>query len=281
MIVLSARQVKAAHTAWRAGRSEAEISPDLGLTSQAVSLSPGGIVFPGGASLSWDAVERILEDAEACWLVAADAVRTIHAFSETTQRAYSLLATDSAPTLINAGFTMHRIRRSNPRLDTINKIRAAAPVRGRVLDTTTGLGYTAIEAARTAGQVITIEIDPTVLEIARLNPWSQPLFECPNIQQLVGDSYQEILQFDDGSFDLVIHDPPTLSLAGELYSGVFYRQLFRVLRPGGRLFHYLGNPESKQGHSVTRGAIRRLQDAGFQRLKEGRDAFGVVAIKRR
>lgn len=281
MIVVSARQVSPVRQAHQTGAADAVMSLDLGRTEQTVSICVDGIALPDGGILAWEALDRIVANSDACWLVQGGEVHKIHAFSEATQRAYSLLATEAAPTLINAGFTMHRIRRSNPHLDTLNKIRAAAPVRGRVLDTTTGLGYTAIEATRTAGHVTTIELDPTVLEIARLNPWSWPLFGHPKIEQIVGDSYQEILRFDDHSFDVVIHDPPTLSLAGELYSGEFYRQLFRVLRPGGRLFHYLGNPESKQGGSVTRGAIRRLQDAGFQRLKEGREAFGVIAVRPR
>ena len=71
-------------------------------------------------------------------------------------------------------------------------MRTIAPLSGRVLDTCTGLGYTAIEAAKTAEQVITIELDPTALEVARLNPWSRELFENPRIQQIVGDAFDEI-----------------------------------------------------------------------------------------
>ena len=85
-------------------------------------------------------------------------------------RAYSLMPTEGAPTLLVWGIPMHRIKGTNPQRDTLTKIQAIAPVAGRVLDTCTGLGYTAIEAARTAEQVVTIELDPTVLEVARLQP---------------------------------------------------------------------------------------------------------------
>ncbi|HRW51172.1 MAG TPA: spermine synthase, partial [Caldilinea sp.] len=81
------------------------------------------------------------------------------------------------------------------------------------------------------------------------------------------------------SFDAIIHDPPMFSLAGELYSLAFYRELLRVLRRGGRLFHYIGNPESKSGATVTRGVVRRLTEAGFRRVQERAQAFGVVAVK--
>jgi hypothetical protein len=83
----------------------------------------------------------------------------------------------------------------------------------------------------------------------------------------------------DRAFSRIIHDPPTVSLAGELYSGAFYRQLFRVLSQGGRLFHYMGDLDSNLGGRVAKGAIRRLRDAGFARVRPYPRAFGVVAYK--
>ncbi|MGZ3610849.1 MAG: class I SAM-dependent methyltransferase, partial [Ktedonobacteraceae bacterium] len=85
--------------------------------------------------------------------------------------------------------------------------------------------------------------------------------------------------FEDSSFSRIIHDPPTFSLAGELYSGVFYQQLFRVLKRGGRLYHYIGDPQSKASGGVTKGALRRLQEAGFARVVRRLEAYGVVAYK--
>jgi predicted methyltransferase len=148
-----------------------------------------------------------------------------------------------------------------------------------VLDTTTGLGYTAIEAARTARRVVTIEIDPTAQEIARQNPWSQALFDNPKITQVLGDAFDEIEEFEAESFSTIIHDPPMFSLAGDLYSREFYQQAFRVLKPNGRIFHYIGDPQSKSGARTTAGVIRRLQEAGFKRVTRAPRAFGVVAYK--
>ena len=181
--------------------------------------------------------------------------------------------------MLIAGFTMHRIVDIDPMEDTRKKIAAITPITGRVLDTATGLGYTAIAAARTAEQVITIELDPGAQEIARLNPWSRDLFANPRIKQLMGDAFEVVPTFADETFDRIIHDPPVFSLAGELYSSVFYQQLYRVLRRGGRLFHYIGNLESKSSGTVARGALKRLQGAGFTRVVRRPEAFGVVAYK--
>ena len=132
---------------------------------------------------------------------------------------------------------MHRIKNTDPHQDTLEKIHSIKPLVGRVLDTATGLGYTAIQAARTAEHVTTIELDPTALKVCKLNPWSQELFNNPRIDQLIGDSFDVVAEMDSGSYTRVIHDPPAFSLAGDLYSGEFYTQLHRVMRNHGRLFH--------------------------------------------
>jgi predicted methyltransferase len=152
-------------------------------------------------------------------------------------------------------------------------------VSGDVLDTATGLGYTAIGAAKTATRVTTIELDPAAQEIARRNPWSRGLFDNPRLTQRIGNSFEEIGTFPPESFTVILHDPPTLSLSGDLYSGEFYRRAFRVLRRGGRMFHYIGDPDSRTGASTTKGVIRRLREAGFARVVPKPEAFGVTAYK--
>ncbi|MEE7560408.1 SAM-dependent methyltransferase, partial [Xanthomonas sp. Kuri4-2] len=73
-----------------------------------------------------------------------------------------------------------------------------------------------------------------------------------------------IAQFGDASVDAILHDPPRFGIAGELYSQVFYDQLARVLRRGGRLFHYTGSPNRlTSGRDVPREVARRLEKAGF------------------
>ena len=258
------------------------LSLDLGLTTTTGRVTPEGIALPAGVVLPWAALEEIAESETACFAVDEDgAIARIGQFSEALSRHYSLFPTTSAPTLLIGGFSMHRIKGTDPLRDTLAKVRAAAPLRGRVLDTSTGLGYTAIEAAKSpqVEEVVTIEIDPTTLAIARQNPWSRALFADPKIRQLIGDAYDLLPDLPDDSFTRIIHDPPVFSLAGELYSGAFYRELYRVLRRGGRLFHYLGSLDSKSGAGVARGALRRLKEAGFARIDRRQEAFGVVAFK--
>ena len=278
-IVLSHFQTRPLVQARQAGKATAAVSPDLGLMMVEVALEPAGVRFPGGETLPWDAVEAITASENACFVVEDGGAYRIQVFSEWTNRAYSLMPTSGAPTMLVSGIPMHRIKGTDPHRDTLEKVRAVRPVMGCVLDTATGLGYTAIQAGKTADRVVTVELDPAALDIARANPWSRDLFGNPKIEQRIGDTADVIEEFEDGVFHRILHDPPAFSLAGHLYGGDFYAQLHRVLRRGGRLFHYVGDPASKSGRSVTAGVARRLQQAGFKRVVRAPRAFGVVANK--
>jgi predicted methyltransferase len=278
-VVLSHLQARPILHAREGSQGSARTSLDLGLTTAEVSLERDRVLLPEGQWLSWEDVEEIAQGASVCFVVEENQAVKIQRFSEHLGRFYSLMPTDRAPTLLISGIPMHRIQGTTPDHDTLKKVRTIAPLTGRVLDTCTGLGYTAIEAARTAEEVVTIELDPTVLEVAQFNPWSQELFDNPRIQQIVGDSFEEIQGFDSGSFSRILHDPPTFSLAGELYSGEYYQHLYRVLKRKGRLFHYIGDLESRSGRNIARGVVRRLQEAGFSRVVRKPAAFGVAAYK--
>lgn len=279
MIVLSHFQARQMLEARIHGETRVKVSLDLNLTESEGTLQQEGILFPGGESLNWNSLESVIDNETNCYYVEGNALKAIKGFSEFSGRVYGLMPTASAPTMLISGIPMHRIKDTNPYQDTLQKIKAIAPLQGDVLDTTTGLGYTAIEAAKTARHVTTIEIDPTAQEIARRNPWSQGLFENSNITQIIGDAFEEIENFEAKTFSAIIHDPPMFSLAGDLYALVFYQEAFRVLKHHGKMFHYIGDPESKSGARVTAGVIRRLQDAGFKRMVHVPRAFGVVAYK--
>ena len=279
LLVLSHIQTQPLLRAREAGQCRVEVSANLGLTTVEVVIEPEGACFADGQALHWEAIKEISASENNCFVIEKGEPRKIQLFSELTNLLYSLMPTRAAPTMLVSGIPMHRIKGTDPYRDTLDKIKTVQPIVGPVLDTATGLGYTAIEAARTADHVVTIELDPTALEIARLNPWSRDLFDNPRITQRLGDSYDVVEEFDDAAFTRIIHDPPAFNLAGYLYSGEFYAELHRVLRHGGRLFHYVGNPESKSGSRITHGVIRRLQEAGFSRVARRPQAFGVVAFK--
>lgn len=244
-----------------------------------VRLDAAGVHFANNIDLAWAVVTEIAANEAGCYLLEENGVWLIREFSEDSGRYFSLYPTSVAPTMSVSGIPMHRIKGSDPVQDTLHKVRTVAPLKGHVLDTCTGLGYTAIEAAKTADQVITIELEPVAQAVARLNPWSQALFDNPRITQIMGDSGEEIANFDDATFTCILHDPPMFNLAGDLYSGAFYREAYRVLKRNGRMFHYIGNPDSGSGARVTKGVVRRLQEAGFSRVVHKPQAFGVVAYK--
>ncbi|MFC1466495.1 MAG: spermine synthase [Candidatus Brachytrichaceae bacterium NZ_4S206] len=276
-IVLSHYQARLLLEARRAGQTTACTSLDLNRSRCDVALDADGVRLPDGRRIAWRVIEHVAASENGCYRIGDDAER-IQTYSQVTGRTYSLYPTPLAPTMLISGLPMHRIKDTDPYHDTLAKIKAAAP-RGRVLDTCTGLGYTAIEAAKSADEVITIELDPAAQAIARLNPWSQALFDDPKITRIIGDSYDEVKRFGDGYFSRIIHDPPTFALAGDLYSAAFYAELFRVLKPGGRLFHYIGDLNSASGSRTARGVVERLKRAGFQQVTPRPEAFGVVAHK--
>lgn len=279
MIVLSHFQAEELIAARRAGASATTTSFDLGMSRAEAALDAAGVSLPDGQRLAWPVIEEMAGEENSCYLVQEGAALRIQVFSAETGRYYSLMPTRGAPTMLLSGIPMHRIKDTDPARDTTAKLKAAGQPVGPVLDTCTGLGYTALGAARTAEHVTTVELDPAVYEIIRCNPWSRRLFDLPNVTMLSGDSAEVITQFAPASFAAIVHDPPMLSLGGDLYSLAFYREAHRVLRPRGRMFHYVGNPESKSGGSVTKGVVRRLQEAGFSRIVLHPEAFGLVAYK--
>lgn len=279
LIVLSHFQAEVALNALKNGMGAVEISLDLGLSKSLLPITGVGLTLPDGHYLKWEDIQEIAHAHSSCYAIENGSLRTIQFYSELTERVYSLYPTQGAPTMLISGIPMHRIKGTEPHEDTLEKIKTIKPVVGQVLDTATGLGYTAIEAARMAEHVTTIELDPTALRVCRLNPWSQALFDNPKITQLIGDSFEVVAEIGESKFTRVIHDPPAFSLAGELYSGDFYQELYRVMRNHSQLFHYIGDPESKSGRSITAGVFRRLEQVGFRQVRRAPRAFGVVAVK--
>ncbi|MEM7029092.1 MAG: methyltransferase domain-containing protein [Chloroflexota bacterium] len=280
-LLLSKAQAEIILQASRAKRTIVDVSLDLGKTLSQVELDANAFSTDNSAQIPFDELKPICDAPQKCFIYQDEQFQQIRTFSEEDNKVYSLMPTKGAPTLLVSGISMHRIKNVDPNGDARLKVKAVAPVKGNILDTATGLGYTAIQAAKTAEHVTTIEISPSSLEMARLNPWSDDLFENPNIHQIVGDSYEVVQTFTEAQFSRVVHDPPSFSVAGELYSDEFYEHLYRILQPRGRLYHYIGDLDSKAGRNtaIATGAIRRLKSVGFKRVDRRKNAFGLVAFK--
>ncbi|HET8881667.1 MAG TPA: SAM-dependent methyltransferase, partial [Solimonas sp.] len=149
-----------------------------------------------------------------------------------------------APTFEIDGIKMLPTAQVSPYDDAARKVGLIAPRGKRVLDTCGGLGYFAAWCLRgDARQVISFEKNPDVIWLRTLNPWS-PDHTAPDSALTLthGDVAERIATLADASFDAILHDPPRFGIAGELYSQAFYDQLARVLKIGGRMFHYTGTP---------------------------------------
>lgn len=268
--------------ACRKASDSAVTSLDLGISTVSAHLDREGVSIPldGGLQLSWKALEAIAKEERKVFRLDTAEPEPVRVFSEATGWVRSLCPTSTAPTVLVSGIPMHRIKDTDPMADTRAKLRALGSPRGNVLDTATGLGYTAIEASKTARHVLTVELDPGALEIARLNPWSADLFDNPKIEQRIGDVAEVVRDLPAASFEAILHDPPTMALGGDLYGSEFYRELRRVLKRGGRLFHYIGDPDSGLGAKTYPGVMRRLSENGFENVRRQPEAFGVTAQAR-
>jgi uncharacterized protein len=186
------------------------------------------------------------------------------------------------PTFEIDGIKMLPTSKESPLDDARRKVALIEPRGKVVLDTCGGLGYFAaccLEAG--AAHIHSFEKNADVLWLRTLNPWS-PDPDAPasggRLQLTHGDISQAIAQIPNASIDALLHDPPRFGIAGELYSQVFYDQLARVLRRGGRLFHYTGSPNKlTSGRDVPREVAKRLEKAGF-RPQLALD--GVLALRR-
>ncbi|HEV8693425.1 MAG TPA: MnmC family methyltransferase [Lysobacter sp.] len=179
-----------------------------------------------------------------------------------------------APTFEIDGIKMLPTSKESPFEDARRKVALIEPRGKVVLDTCGGLGYFAaccLEAG--VARIHSFEKNADVLWLRTLNPWSpDPDKHGPDapasggrLQLSHADVSQAIKQIANASVDAVLHDPPRFGIAGELYSQAFYDQLARVLRKGGRLFHYTGSPNKlTSGRDVPREVAKRLEKAGFR-----------------
>ncbi len=260
--LLTERECRALRDARAAGGARIECTLDLGLTRSALTSRAD--------DWTWDG--RNFPYAESC------RPRTIYywtgsGYEQVAQYAtalFKLVPTEwDVPTFEIDGIKMLPSAKVSPYADAERKVALIAPRGKTVLDTCGGLGYFAAWCLRGgAARVLSFEKHASVLWLRSLNPWSpdSPWQPTPGraLQLVHGDIVQQVVALPDSSVDAILHDPPRISIAGELYSQAFYDQLVRVLRPDGTLFHYTGEPQSvSRGRKLAKEVIERLRRAGL------------------
>ncbi len=259
-------------------KTSIKIKLDLGLTNQIVYLKGDNIKI-GDFTYTLKTIKK-LEKAQAAFLLEKKP-RKIAFFDECYYKLEPIKGT--VPTIEIDGIRMHRTKHMTPLEDAERKIQyVGIKSSDIVLDICTGLGYTAIQASKRRAEVTTIEKDSNVLEIAGFNPYSRELFngiEQGTIKLINENAADSVKKFDNESFSVILHDPPRFSFAGELYSEEFYEDLYRILKPKGRLLHYVGNPGSKyRGKDFVKGVQNRLNSVGFK-TKKTPDGESVLGYK--
>jgi predicted methyltransferase len=181
-----------------------------------------------------------------------------------------------APTFEIDGIKMLPTAQVSPYADAERKVGLIAPRGKVVLDTCGGLGYFAAWCLRAqATHVYSYEINPDVIWLRGLNPWSPEPADALTL--ITADIAERIATIPSASIDAILHDPPRFGIAGELYSQVFYNQLARLLKRRGSLFHYTGTPNKlTSGRDVPNEVATRLRIAGFSTQLNG---DGILAVK--
>ncbi len=276
MILLTHNELEQIATAIEQKQPEIQLSTSLGRWAPKRARINGCLIQIDGELFDFS---RVAYDRKSVYRLENGSLKKIQFFSEETNKLYKLVPTSPLPTLAISGVYMHRLADGGPKADNLRRMRRLQPLKNRlVLDTCLGLGYTAVEAAQACKAIYAFERDVNVIEIARINPYSWEMFHSNNIHITIGDIYEEIENLEDAFFDRILHDPPTFSLAGELYSRRFYEQLYRVLRPKGILLHYTGAPGSKKrGRDLPAEVMKRLNDVGFRNVARAPEVLGVIA----
>ena len=244
------------------GASEWTGSLDLGISTTTASLTKDAWSWQG---LQFQYPGKLKERTIYYW-----DIDTFSAVSRFSGSLIKLVPTEwGAPTFEIDGIKMLPTSKESPFEDARRKVALIEPRGKIVLDTCGGLGYfAACCLAAGASHIQSFEKNADVLWLRTLNPWSPDPDATENagrLQLTHADISEAINGIADASIDALLHDPPRFGIAGELYSQVFYDQLARVLRRGGRLFHYTGSPNKlTSGRDVPHEVSKRLEKAGFK-----------------
>ena len=109
-------------------------------------------------------------------------------------------------------------------------------------------GATLREVLKYSGveKVVMIDIDGELLEYTRkyLEVMHRGSFESGKLELIVEDGYKYVSETEDSQYDIVIldlTDPYSSDIAKKLYSGEFYSNIKRILKPEGMMVTQAGN----------------------------------------
>ncbi|MEK6936643.1 MAG: hypothetical protein AABW58_01075 [Nanoarchaeota archaeon] len=263
--IISSKELREILKAIQESKEEIEISLDLNLTKTKVKLDKEGFYLNNKLVK----LKKIKETDKSCYLVRNNQLEKVQYFSD--GKFYKLVPTNFRPILKISSNSMHK-------KEFLNQLRKDK-LKGLILDSGTGLGYSSIIASKTAEKVITVEIDKNVLEIAKLNPYSKDLFSSKNIKIILGNIVEEIKKFPSKEFNNIIFDAGTVKGSEEFFSLNNYKEAFRVLKFRGKLYHYLPKHQIKRGRDFASEVISRLKSAGFRRVYRNKENSYIIAEK--
>lgn len=265
--ILSSEDLRKISKAISEGRRQIEINFDLNFSNEKekVELFENGIIFQNKKI----EIPQIREDDKSCYLIVDDKIELVQYSSG--EGIYKLVPTSFRPIMQISGTSMHK-------QEFIERIERSK-LYGKILDSGTGLGYTAIMAGKSAKQVVTIEIDEQVIEMQKINPFSQWLFKNKKIERIQGDLTKEIKKFQDREFNFIILDGGTPRSSGDFFSPRNYEQVFRVLRFGGKLYHYVPNYHINRGEDFAGKISNILKKVGFKKIIRDAEGSYLVAWK--
>ncbi|MGV9173392.1 MAG: hypothetical protein ACOC35_12645 [Promethearchaeia archaeon] len=245
------------------------LSLDLNISTDKVEISPqnGSFNLPNGETINFP--RQFDPKKKICYTIMENQVHMMQTFDPKTDLFYQLVPTSYRPILKISATPMHK----KPFLDHLEKVKP----RGKIFDGGTGLGYSAIIAGKTAENLLTVEWDPNVLDMARYNPHSYELFTNPNIQIIQADITEEIKTHPYEVFDNIIQDGGMAKSSGTFYSQERAHEIFRVLKWKGRLYFYLPKHGIKKGRDFGGEQLSRLKKAGFSLVKRYREkSFAIL-----
>lgn len=266
--------------ALKANKTRVTATLDLNRTRVVVRIEEGKILVPDGTELPVEQLQALVRRRGRVFVLSEGELVPVERHGNYY---YKLMATDNAPTLEISGVKMHRTEGCCPYLLAEEIVRTVVRPGDTVVDTCGGLGYTATWSARLgAKRVLSVEHDLDVLEIARLNPWSEEYLFDTRIDVIAENVTAFLATQPTGVFDAAVHDPPHISRAGELYGKDFYFEMSRVLTASGKMYHYVGEPGTRRGKAkgFHEGVAERLDLAGFE-TEYVKELVGFVCTKRR